>query len=43
MKTGRFFPILAAAILIDCLLLGTAFAGFGSSGDNTGKSGLDFT
>jgi hypothetical protein len=43
MKTGRFFLILASAIFIDCLLLGTAFAGFGFGGDNEGKSGLDFS
>lgn len=43
MKTGRFFLILASAMLVDCLMLGTAFAGFGFGGDSSGKSGLDFT
>jgi hypothetical protein len=35
--------MLASAIFLDCLMLGTAFAGFGFGGDNAGKSGLDFT
>jgi hypothetical protein len=43
MKTGRFSLILAWAIFLNCILLGTAFAGFGFGGDNAGKSGLDFS
>ncbi len=41
--TGRFPPlIMTLAILLNCLLIGTAFAGFGFGGDDMGKSGLDF-
>ncbi len=43
MKKGRFSLILAWAVLLDCLMLGTAFAAFGFGGDDAGKSGLDFT
>ncbi len=42
MKKGRFSLILAWAILLDCLMLGTAFAAFGFGGGDEGKSGLDF-
>ena len=40
--TGRFFSIIIWVIILNSLLIGTAFAGFFSSDDN-GKSGLDFT
>ncbi len=43
MNKGRFSLIPVWAILLDCLMLGTAFAAFGFGGDNAGKSGLDFT
>lgn len=39
---GRFFSIIIGAILLDCLLNGSVFAGFFGS-DDKGKSGLDFT
>jgi hypothetical protein len=42
MTPSRFSFICIRAILLNCLLLGTAFAGIFSS-DDTGKSGLDFT
>lgn len=42
MTPGRFSLICISAILLNCLLLGAAFAGFFGSDDN-GKSGLDFT
>jgi hypothetical protein len=42
MTTGRFSLICIKAILLNCLLLGTALAGFFGS-DDKGKSGLDFT
>lgn len=42
MTPGRFSLICIRAILLNCLLLGTAFAGF-FGGDDNGKSGLDFT
>ncbi len=42
MTPGRFSLLCMTAILLNCLLIGTAFAGlFGS--DDRGKSGLDFT
>jgi hypothetical protein len=40
--TGRFFSIIIRAILLNCLLFASAFAGFFGS-DDKGKSGLDFT
>jgi hypothetical protein len=40
--TGRFFSIIIFAIILDCLLIGSVFAGFFGS-DDVGKSGLDFT
>lgn len=40
--TGRFFLIIIWAIILNCLLIGTVFAGFFGS-DDKGKSGLDFT
>lgn len=42
MAIHRFSPILALAILLNCLLFGTAYAGFGFGMDDKGKSGLDF-
>jgi len=41
MTPGRFSIICIRAILLNCLLFGTAFAGFFGS-DDKGKSGLDF-
>jgi hypothetical protein len=41
MKPGRFSIICIRALLLNCLLFGTAFAGFFGS-DDKGKSGLDF-
>jgi hypothetical protein len=43
MKTGRFSSIITLAVALHCLLTSAAFAGFGFGGDDTGKSGLDFT
>src|SRR6266702_3312004 len=43
MTKGRFPSIIALAISLNCLVIGTAFAGFGFGGDDPGKSGLDFT
>lgn len=42
MKACRFSLIMTWAISLNCLLLGTAYAGFGFGGDAE-KSGLDFT
>jgi hypothetical protein len=42
MNAGRFSFISTMIILSSCLLMGTAFAGF-FDGNDTGKSGLDFT
>ncbi|GAC1450790.1 MAG: hypothetical protein PVSMB11_11940 [Desulfuromonadaceae bacterium] len=39
---GRFFSIIIWAITLNCLLIGSAFAGFWGSDDSV-KSGLDFT
>lgn len=41
MTPGRFSIICIRALLLNCLLFGTAFAGFFGS-DDKGKSGLDF-
>ena len=41
MTTGRFPSIIAIVLLVHCLLVVTAFAGFFGS-DDKGKSGLDF-
>jgi hypothetical protein len=41
MASGRFSILFSLAILLNCLLLGTASAGFFGS-DDKGKSGLDF-
>lgn len=41
MTPGRFSIICIRGILLNCLLFGTAFAGFFGS-DDKGKSGLDF-
>jgi|GEM_PF-568736 len=38
---GRLFSAVICAIIVNCLLAGTVFAGFWSS-DDKGKSGLDF-
>lgn len=38
---GRFFSVIIVAIILNCLLSGTVFAGFWD-GDDKGKSGLDF-
>src|SRR6266480_7425246 len=43
MRPGSFSSIIALAIFLNCLVIGTAFAGFGFGGDDPGKSGLDFT
>ena len=42
MITSRFSHIMTMVILLNCTLVGTAFAGFGFGGDDGGKSGLDF-
>ncbi len=42
MTPGRFSIICMSVILMNCFLLGTAFAGFFGN-DDKGKSGLDFT
>jgi hypothetical protein len=42
MTSGRFSLICVRAILLNCLLISTAFAGFFGS-DDKGKSGLDFS
>jgi hypothetical protein len=39
---GRFSSILTWTVLLNCLLVGSAFAGFGFGVDAAGKSGLDF-
>lgn len=41
MTPGHFSLVCIRALLLNCLLLGTAFAGFFGS-DDKGKSGLDF-
>jgi hypothetical protein len=41
MNAGRFFSLMIGAILVNCLFMGTSFAGFWF-GSDTGKSGLDF-
>ena len=42
MSKDRFSPIITLAAVLNCLLFGTAFAGFGFGGNDLGKSGLDF-
>jgi hypothetical protein len=42
METGRFSSIIVWAVVLNFLLFGTAFAGFGFGGNDLGKSGLDF-
>ncbi|WP_298272120.1 DNA-binding protein [Geobacter sp.] len=42
MSRDGFSPIITLAVVLNCLLIGTAFAGFGFGGDDPGKSGLDF-
>lgn len=42
MVPGRFSSFITSAILLNCLIATTAFAGFGFGGDELGKSGLDF-
>jgi hypothetical protein len=43
MTKDRLFSILLLAIILNCLLTISAFAGFGFGGDDMGKSGLDFS
>jgi hypothetical protein len=42
MKPGRFSSVMTWVILLNHLLVATAFAGFGFGGNDLGKSGLDF-
>lgn len=42
MTPGSFFPIIVLTIILNCIPVGTAFAGFGFGGSDVGKSGLDF-
>jgi hypothetical protein len=42
MTPGRFSSICIRALVLNCILIGTAYAGFFGS-DDRGKSGLDFT
>jgi hypothetical protein len=42
MTKDRFFPIIILTVVLNWLLISTAFAGFGFGGDDLGKSGLDF-
>ncbi|KAA0895405.1 DNA-binding protein [Oryzomonas rubra] len=42
MTKDRFFSIATLAIVLNSLLIGSAFAGFGFGSDVVGKSGLDF-
>ncbi|GAM10868.1 hypothetical protein OR1_03168 [Geobacter sp. OR-1] len=42
MSRDRFSHHIVLAAILNCLLTGTAFAGFGFGGDDLGKSGLDF-
>ncbi|WP_298437036.1 DNA-binding protein [Geobacter sp.] len=42
MSRDRFSPIITLAVVLNCLVIGTAWAGFGFGGDDPGKSGLDF-
>jgi hypothetical protein len=43
MKTGRFPSIMTVAVVLNCLLVSVAFAGFGFGSDDAGESGLDFS
>ncbi|HEY6873908.1 MAG TPA: DNA-binding protein [Geobacteraceae bacterium] len=43
MKPSRFSSIIVLAMSVNCLAIGTAFAGFGFGGGDPGKSGLDFS
>ena len=42
MTKDRFSPIIMLAVVLNCLLISPAFAGFGFGGNDLGKSGLDF-
>jgi hypothetical protein len=42
MTKDRLSPIISLAVVLNCLLVGTAFASFGFGGDDLGKSGLNF-
>lgn len=42
MRKDRFSPVLTLAVVLNCLFIGTSFAGFGFGGDDLGRSGLDF-
>lgn len=42
MAKGRFSSIMTLVIVLNCLLVGPALAGFGFGGNDEGKSGLDF-
>ena len=42
MTRGRFSTIIVLAVVLNCLLINSSFAGFGFGGDDLGKSGLDF-
>ena len=42
MVPSRFFHIFALTIILNCIQVGAAFAGFGFGGIDEGKSGLDF-
>ncbi len=42
MRIDRFPPVITLAVVLNCLFIGTSFAGFGFGGDDLGKSGLDF-
>ena len=43
MRKDRFSPVITLAVVLNCLFIGTSFAGFGFGGDDLGKSGLDFS
>ncbi|RII26326.1 MAG: DNA-binding protein [Geobacter sp.] len=42
MRKDRFSLVITLAVVLNCLFIGTSFAGFGFGGDDLGKSGLDF-
>ena len=42
MTKDRFSPIIMLTVVLNCLSISPAFAGFGFGGDDLGKSGLDF-
>ncbi|TWJ14073.1 DNA-binding protein [Geobacter argillaceus] len=43
MSIIRFSPTVTLAVFLNCLLIGSASAGFGFGNDDLGKSGLDFS